>query len=113
MDGLFGFSRTVEQEHEFSFSPVYFFAPIDIVVPRDNNEIDNLSSLNYKTVLTFKGFAINNTIRDKAPNAQLVFISSKEQAIDKLLNNEADAAISSFAASVINDSVSLKVSQLI
>ncbi len=113
LDGLFGFSRTAERELEFNFSPVYFFAPIDIVVPSDNQEIDSLSSLNHKTVLTFKGYAINNIIRDKAPDAKLRFISSKKHAINKLLNNEADAAIFSLAASVINDSAALRISQQI
>ncbi|MDP2559668.1 transporter substrate-binding domain-containing protein [Psychrobium sp. 1_MG-2023] len=98
IDGVFGLSWTEERTNYVNFSPVYLYAPVDIVVPMFENTINTLTDLNYKTVATFKNTAINDELRRVAPEAELYYISTVEQGFKAMKEQRVDAVLISFAS---------------
>ncbi len=83
---------TAERDQEIDFSEPYYIARGRILVPK-GSDIKGLQDLNGKSVCTALGSTYEETIRERAPDADLKLVDTYSECLE-LLQNEAIDAIS-------------------
>jgi ABC-type amino acid transport substrate-binding protein len=81
-----------ERDQEIDFSEPYYIAQGRILVPK-GSDIKGLQHLNGKSVCTALGSTYEETIRERAPDADLKLVDTYSECLE-LLQNEAIDAIS-------------------
>jgi ABC-type amino acid transport substrate-binding protein len=81
-----------ERDQEIDFSQPYYIAQGRILVPK-GSDIKGLQDLNGKSVCTALGSTYEETIRERAPDADLKLVDTYSECLE-LLQNEAIDAIS-------------------
>jgi ABC-type amino acid transport substrate-binding protein len=81
-----------ERDREIDFSEPYYIAEGRILVPK-GSDIKGLQDLNGKSVCTALGSTYEETIRERAPDADLRLVDTYSECLE-LLQNEAIDAIS-------------------
>jgi ABC-type amino acid transport substrate-binding protein len=81
-----------ERDREIDFSEPYYIAQGRILVPK-GSDIKGLQDLNGKSVCTALGSTYEETIRERAPDADLRLVDTYSECLE-LLQNEAIDAIS-------------------
>jgi ABC-type amino acid transport substrate-binding protein len=81
-----------ERDQEIDFSEPYYIARGRILVPK-GSDIKGLQDLNGKSVCTALGSTYEETIRERAPDADLKLVDTYSECLE-LLQNEAIDAIS-------------------
>ncbi|WP_286269147.1 transporter substrate-binding domain-containing protein [Thalassotalea hakodatensis] len=89
--------KTKERELFLNFSKPYFFA-LDYFFIRKDLEVYDLSDLNGKRVALPKGYAHQKIIKTHFPHIKIVEVNTFGDAIDAVLENEADMLYDTYGA---------------
>lgn len=91
VDLVMSLARTPERERCFSFSAPYFRASASVVVRRDGNVYTSAAQLAGARLAVEKGFALERSLRERFPRAQLATFASTHAALQAVAQGDADA----------------------
>jgi PAS domain S-box-containing protein len=91
VDLLMSFARTPERERCLRFSAPYFRASASVVVRRDGNVYARATQLAGARLAVEKGFALERSLRERFPRAQLETFASTHAALQAVAQGDADA----------------------
>jgi ABC-type amino acid transport substrate-binding protein len=105
---------TPERKKQINFSDPYFSVQQAIVLKASNNTLKNLNDLIGKTVTVQNGTTGDILFASKIKNAKVKRFDTNPQAVQELLNNNADAAIMDdlVAFNAVQKTTGLKVVEL-
>ncbi|WP_170827002.1 transporter substrate-binding domain-containing protein [Magnetovibrio blakemorei] len=99
VDGILGLSWTKEREKTFLFSSAYYYEPASVLMRVGDTPIKEWKGLNGKTILVPKNTSIIDKIKAELPDAIVVEMLSKDDALTRLANGEGDAYVAWLSAS--------------
>ncbi|MFM0354234.1 ATP-binding protein [Paraburkholderia nemoris] len=91
VDLVMSFARTPERERCLSFSAPYFRASASVVVRRDGNVYTSAAQLAGARLAVEKGFALERSLRERFPRAQLETFASTHAALQAVAQGDSDA----------------------
>ncbi len=91
VDGIMSASKKKERETFLSFTRPYCETPLAIAVRDSFRTIESLSDLDGATVVIVKGTARTPLIKEFAPQASILEVSSPEEGMKYLIEGRADA----------------------
>ncbi|WP_408512204.1 ATP-binding protein [Paraburkholderia sediminicola] len=91
VDLVMSLARTPERERCFSFTAPYFRASASIVVRRDGDGYASAAQLAGARLAVEKGFALERSLRERFPRAQLETFANTHAALQAVAQGDADA----------------------
>ncbi|RDK04312.1 ATP-binding protein [Paraburkholderia lacunae] len=91
VDLIMSVARTRERERCFSFTAPYFRATTSVVVRRGGNAHTGPAQLNGARLAVEQGFALERSLRERFPRAQIETFASTHAALSALAQGDADA----------------------
>ncbi len=91
VDLVMSIARTPEREHCLSFTAPYFRASASVAVRRDGDAYASAAQLAGARLAIEKGFALERSLRDRFPRAQLETFASTHAALQAVAQGDADA----------------------
>ncbi|HZZ02667.1 MAG TPA: transporter substrate-binding domain-containing protein [Paraburkholderia sp.] len=91
VDLVMSMARTPERERCFSFTAPYFRASASVAVRRDGDVYASAAQLAGARLAIEKGFALERSLRERFPRAQLETFSSTHAALQAVTQGDADA----------------------
>ncbi|MFM0361050.1 ATP-binding protein [Paraburkholderia sediminicola] len=91
VDLVMSLARTLERERCFSFTAPYFRASASVVVRRGGNAYGSAAQLAGVRLAVEKGFALERSLRERFPRAQLGTFASTHAALQAVAQGDADA----------------------
>ncbi|WP_236720881.1 ATP-binding protein [Paraburkholderia phytofirmans] len=91
VDLVMSLARTPERERCFSFTAPYFRASAAVAVRRDGDGYASAAELAGARLAVEKGFALERSLRERFPRAQLQTFASTHAALQAVLQGDADA----------------------
>ncbi|CAE6690988.1 ATP-binding protein [Paraburkholderia haematera] len=91
VDLVTSLARTLERERCFSFTAPYFRASASVAVRRDGDVYANAAQLAGARLAVEKGFALERSLRERFPRAQLETFASTHAALQAVAQGDADA----------------------
>ncbi|OHW61690.1 putative diguanylate cyclase YdaM [Andreesenia angusta] len=104
-DALAFLNETEERSKWLKFTDTYFSDPNVIITREDHQPVTDLASLENKKVALPEGTSVEERIRSKFPNLEIVVVDSENTAIEYVENRKADMTVRSLsmAAYVIKE----------
>ncbi|MFM0335246.1 ATP-binding protein [Paraburkholderia fungorum] len=91
VDLVMSLARTSERERCLSFTAPYFRASTSVAVRRDDNVSTGAAQLANARLATEKGFALERSLRERFPRAQVESFASTHAALQAVAKGDADA----------------------
>ncbi|MFM0301174.1 transporter substrate-binding domain-containing protein [Paraburkholderia sediminicola] len=91
VDLVMSVARTPERERCFSFTAPYFRASASVAVRRDGDVYASATQLAGARLAIEKGFALERSLRERFPRAQLETFASTHAALQAVAQGDADA----------------------
>lgn len=91
VDLVMSLARTPERERCLSFTAPYFRASASVVARRDGDAYANAAQLAGMRLAVEKGFALERSLRERFPRAQLETFSNTHAALQAVARGDADA----------------------
>ncbi|MEZ0602883.1 transporter substrate-binding domain-containing protein [Paraburkholderia sp. IW21] len=91
VDLVMSLARTPERERCFSFTTPYFRASASVAVRRDGDAYASAVQLAGARLAIEKGFALERSLRERFPRAQLETFASTHAALEAVAQGDADA----------------------
>lgn len=95
IDMVSGVNETSLRSNYLNFTKPYYSTPISIFANSDITHIRNLNELKNKNVTVIKGYYIEEILRDKFPNINLILAKNPQEALKMLHKKEVFAYIES------------------
>lgn len=91
VDVVMSLARTPERERCFNFTAPYFRASSSVAVRRDGNVYASAAQLAGARLAVEKGFALERSLRERFPRAQIETFASTREALRAVARGDADA----------------------
>ena len=91
VDLLMSIARTAEREHSLSFTAPYFRASTAVVVKADQQSVTDLTQLATSRIAIEKGFALERTLHERFPRAQIMAFADTGSALRAVADGATDA----------------------
>jgi two-component system sensor histidine kinase EvgS len=91
VDLVMSLARTPERERCFSFTAPYFQASASVAVRRDGDAYASAAQLAGARLAVEKGFALERSLRERFPRAQLATFANTHAALQAVAQGDADA----------------------
>jgi len=91
VDLVMSLARTPERERCFSFTAPYFQASASVAVRRDGDAYASAAQLAGARLAVEKGFALERSLRERFPRAQLETFANTHAALQAVAQGDADA----------------------
>jgi signal transduction histidine kinase len=92
-DLIYSVGETANRKEFSIFSKEYAKFPISIVTKKDENFIENITSLHKKKIAVGNNFTAHNIIKNKYPDMELILVNSIKEGLELVSNNKAYAFI--------------------
>lgn len=93
LDILLSHTKTKDKEKYLNFSKAYVKAPLVIYTRNEDNSIQSLENLSFKTIAVEKNFTAMNILKEKYPKIKLKVYENSNDALKALSFSRVDAYI--------------------